>query len=95
MIHTQSASLSEAEVVRRSTWGDLLTAEVSFTNLKRLFMKEIRIQGAVVEGPEPGGAEATERPLSELTWSELLSSNVSRDSLREMFSREIHLFPQR
>ena len=94
-IETHSASLSDFEVARRSTWADLLTAEANFTNLKRLLMKEIRLGAARRSGVGPVPDLSDERPLSELTWSELLCSDVSRATLTELFTREIHLFPTR
>lgn len=94
-IETHSASLSDDEVARRSSWGDLLTAEANFTNLKRLLMKEIRLGSARRSGTLSDLGPSVERPLSELTWSELLTSNVSRATLTELLTREIHLFPAR
>lgn len=94
-IETHSASLSDDEVARRSSWGELLTAEANFTNLKRLLMKEIRLGSARSSGTASDLDPSGERPLSELTWSELLGSDVSRATLTELFTREIHLFPAR
>jgi hypothetical protein len=88
VIEMNSASFTDTEVARRSSWGDLLTAEASFTNLKRLLIKEIRLVNPNVGAPELG-----EPPLSERTWCELLQSDVSTASVRELLTREIHLFP--
>ena len=93
VIQTRSASLPDDEVARRSSWGDLLTAEASLTNLKRLFIKRISLGAGSAENPDQN--HALDHSLSELSWSELLKSDVSKASVTELFTREIRLFPTR
>ena len=85
VIKVSSASRSDEEIAARSSWGELLHAEASLSNLKRLLIKE------VIPQHDDLTDEQTEE-LAEQSWGELLNSDVSAKSLRALFTREIRLF---